>query len=410
MLSTTTVRAVNSLTERWARGVPTAGGTVFTAAGLWPLLAALASGADGAAGKELADALGVPAASAAERARELLDALGRLPGVAAAVGLWTAPALRVSPEWTAGLPAHLHQPLTGPETQPQLDAWAARHTNGQIEEFPLRVQPDTILLLASALAVRTDWIRPFKAGVLCPGTGPWADREFEGLYRRTSLLDRVAVVGTPAGPVSELRVLGAGGIDVHLLVGEENARPGEVLGGGLGILAGRHRRVTGDLLPYGEAGPGVRVRAVRSEVPRHQLMAEVARFTVSAEHDLLADADRFGLGTVSRHEPDGSGHLPGICADPPLEVRAAAQSATATFGALGFRAAAVTALGVAVGSAPAPPPYRVRRVEFTTDRPFGFLAVHRTSRLVLAAGWVEQPDPYEPEEEEWDEEEDEEAW
>ncbi|WP_030267866.1 serpin family protein [Streptomyces sp. NRRL B-24484] len=405
MLSTTTVRAVNSLTERWARGVPTAGGTVFTAAGLWPLLAALASGADGAAGKELADALGVPAGQAAERARELLGVLGRLPGVAAAVGLWTVPALQVSPEWTAGLPAHLHQPITGPEIQPQLDAWAARHTNGQIEEFPLRVQPDTLLLLASALAVRTDWIRPFEPTFFSAETGPWAGREFAGLYRLTSLLDRVAVVETPAGPVSELRVLGGGGIDVHLLVGEEGARPGEVLAGGLGILTGRHRRVTGGQLPYGEAGPGVRVRAIRSEVPQHELLAEVVQFTVAAEHDLLADADRFGLGTVSRREPDGTGHLPGICADPPLEVRAAAQSATATFGALGFRAAAVTAFGIAVGSAPTPPPYRVRRVSFTTDRPFGFLAVHRTSRLVLAAGWVDRPDPYEREPEEWDEEE-----
>jgi hypothetical protein len=28
------------------------------------------------------------------------------------------------------------------------------------------------------------------------------------------------------------------------------------------------------------------------------------------------------------------------------------------------------------------------------DRPFGFLAVHRETRLVLAAGWVTDPEPY----------------
>ncbi|MEV6208584.1 serpin family protein [Kitasatospora sp. NPDC051914] len=408
MLSNTTVRAVNSLTERWAGRVPTEGGTVFTAAGLWPLLAALASGADGVAGKELADALGVPAADAAERSRELLAALGRLPGVAAAVGLWTAPGLRVSPDWTAGLPAHVHQPLEGSDIQARLDAWASRHTDGQIDAFPLEVVPGTALLLAAALAVRTDWIRPFRPGSLDVGTGPWAGREFAGLYRTTSLLDRVAVAETPTGRVSELRVLGGNGIDVHLLVGEQDARSGEVLSGGLGILAGRHRRVTGDLLPYGEAGPGVLVLASRSSVPEHELFAHVARFTVQAQHDLLADAACFGLETVSLQEPDGSGHLPGICADPPLVVEAAAQAATASFGALGFRAAAVSAVATAVGAAMSPP-YRVRRVLFTTDRPFGFLAVHRTSRLVLASGWVDTPDAFDRAEL-WGPQDEEEPW
>lgn len=33
-------------------------------------------------------------------------------------------------------------------------------------------------------------------------------------------------------------------------------------------------------------------------------------------------------------------------------------------------------------------------VNATFDRPFGFLALHRTSRLVLAAGWVTDPEPF----------------
>ncbi|RST16349.1 proteinase inhibitor I4 serpin, partial [Streptomyces sp. WAC05950] len=40
-----TVRAVNRLTTRWAaRAASGGGGTVFTAAGVWPLLALLADG------------------------------------------------------------------------------------------------------------------------------------------------------------------------------------------------------------------------------------------------------------------------------------------------------------------------------------------------------------------------------
>ncbi|WP_405950351.1 hypothetical protein [Streptomyces prunicolor] len=34
------------------------------------------------------------------------------------------------------------------------------------------------------------------------------------------------------------------------------------------------------------------------------------------------------------------------------------------------------------------------------DRPFAFLALHRHSRLVLAAGWVTEPELYP--EEDWD--------
>ncbi|WSV18838.1 hypothetical protein OG588_32405 [Streptomyces prunicolor] len=45
---------MNALTARWA-GVAD-GGTVFSAAGVWPLLALLADGAGGAARAELADA------------------------------------------------------------------------------------------------------------------------------------------------------------------------------------------------------------------------------------------------------------------------------------------------------------------------------------------------------------------
>lgn len=36
----------------------------------------------------------------------------------------------------------------------------------------------------------------------------------------------------------------------------------------------------------------------------------------------------------------------------------------------------------------------MRRIEAAFDRPFGFLAVHRTSRLVLTAGWVAEPTPW----------------
>jgi hypothetical protein len=65
----------------------------------------------------------------------------------------------------------------------------------------------------------------------------------------------------------------------------------------------------------------------------------------------------------------------------------------AQFGALGFRAAAVTAFGISVGGIPRLR-WLVTSVKATFDRPFGFLALHRHSRLVPAEGWVTDPQAY----------------
>ncbi|MGJ3561357.1 hypothetical protein ACR6C2_36255 [Streptomyces sp. INA 01156] len=111
-------------------------------------------------------------------------------------------------------------------------------------------------------------------------------------------------------------------------------------------------------------------------------------FTVKARHDLLDHPDLFGLRTAT----DASqGHFPGISAEP-LAVQAAAQAMTATFGARGFRSGAVTAFAMMAGGIPRHP-FRAREISARFDRPFGFLALHRTSRLVLNAGWVVTPTP-----------------
>jgi hypothetical protein len=36
----------------------------------------------------------------------------------------------------------------------------------------------------------------------------------------------------------------------------------------------------------------------------------------------------------------------------------------------------------------------VKEIRVELDRPFGFFASHRTSGLILAAGWVAEPAPY----------------
>ncbi|WP_241681608.1 serpin family protein, partial [Streptomyces sp. CB01881] len=339
--------------------------------------------------------LGMRADAAAEQARALLGTLRGLPGVSAALGLWTTERFPPRPDWLAGLPADVHGGLTGDEGRDRkvLDAWAARATGGLIDRMPVAVTEDTVLVLASALTVRTDWIQPFQRYWPELNSGPWAGRPVQALDRWTHLLDRAAVADTPAGPVTEVRVLGRGDIDVHLLLGEPAAAPGRVLAAGIGILSHRHPRVTADRLPVGSPGPGLSIGWSRSYTPEPELNVMLAEFTVQADHDLLARPGLFGLTTAATGTRTEN-RLPGVVDAPWLFVDSARQAATATFGERGFRAAAVTAIGSAGGSAATRPPYVVRHVKARFDRPFGFLAVHRTSRLVFAAGWVTEPDEY----------------
>ncbi len=204
-------------------------------------------GADGAARAELAEAVGLPADRAAPAARELLEALRALRGFDAALGLWTDRTLELRAEWESGLPADTHGVLTGDESTDRgaLDAWAQKRTGGLLDRMPVALTEDTELVLASALALRTEWLRPFEEWPVTPEQGPWRDRTLLGLRRESSLLDRVAVADTPEGSVTELRVLGTNGIDVHLLLGEERMTPAAVLRRtGVDVLLGRHPSVT----------------------------------------------------------------------------------------------------------------------------------------------------------------------
>jgi serine protease inhibitor len=371
-----TVGPVNALSRRWALACG-GGSTVFAGPGVWPLLALVAIGADDAARPELEKALGVPASDA--DARAVLELLGDCPAVRFALGLWSRAELPLRKEWLDRVPAGVPGELTGePQVdQPRLDAWASEHTGGLIDRMPVQVDPRTLLVLASALAVRTRWIEPFKDTTLRSGSGPWAGRQVAALDRTTYDPGALTVVDR----LTRLRVEGTEGIDVHLFLGESDRPAAEVLAAGLDSLS--RPGIAGDALPDGRPGPGIEVGIVDSTDPRDRYVAVVPRFTVTGAHDLLALPEVCGLSTVA--DPDHS-HLPGISGEP-LVVSQARQNALAEFTAEGFYAAAVTAIGFTRMSMVLPSA-RARQVRVTLDRPFGFAAVHRASGLVLVAGWV----------------------
>ncbi|MFM9609860.1 serpin family protein [Streptomyces niveiscabiei] len=380
----TAVQAVNALTSRWAGAVDVSHGTAFSAAGVWPLLAFLADGADGAARAELSAAVGVPASRAASLARELLAGLADVAGLDGAVGVWARRALELRESWGEGLARGV---LTGDldADRAALDAWARERTGGRVPSMPVALDRDTEFVLASALALRTRWVERFQETFL--DSPHWTDRAYLGLRRVTGSADELAVACTPFGYVTEVRVLGTESLDVHLLLGEPELSASRVLRAGVGLLAGEHAVVPGSRLPLGDAGPGVRVRETPStEEKPVELRVLTAPFALTARHDLLERAELFGLGAARDRS---RGHFPGV-SDRPLAVSSAEQSAVARFGAEGFEAAAVTLVAAAAGGVPE---FRwtTRTVEARFDRPFGFLAVHRGTGLVLMAGWVAEP-------------------
>ncbi|WP_051939597.1 serpin family protein [Phaeacidiphilus oryzae] len=430
----TTARSVNRLGAAWAGRLDTPpggqDGTVFAPVGVWPLLGLLAVGAEPQVAAELEEAVGLPAGRAASAARVLIEALEKRDGMSAALGLWTAGSVGLDADWLSALPAGTHGELTGDSAadKARLDGWARDRTDGQIPAMPVRLDPTTLLVLASAFTARDDWAQRFTERPLRPGSGPWSGRERPGLHRDSALdddsvgvlvpdstdldtgTDAGAGTGTSAGagaPVTEVRIAGERTLDVHLLLGAEDAAPAQVLRTGIAALetaggrAAGVRRIGAEDLTEETAGPGMTVGTTTTtdRLARPRLDLSTVPFEVSATHDLLRLAEVFGLATAA---DSGRNRFPGVSTDTPLAVQSAGQSATAEFSATGFRTAAVTAIGMMRAAAvlQTPPEQRVRQVAVRFERPFGFLALLRPERgegaeegppLLLSAGWVGSP-------------------
>ena len=132
---------------------------VLSGAGLWPLLALLAAGADDLAGAELAAALDRPTDNAQRDALEIIDILRGGQSTTAALGLWAREGVPLDSGWAAPLPEEVVGALT---EQAALDRWAAEQTGGLIDTFPLEITEETVLVLASALTAKVRWRIPFE--------------------------------------------------------------------------------------------------------------------------------------------------------------------------------------------------------------------------------------------------------
>lgn len=336
--------------------------------GAWLLLALCAPASQGKSDINLNVTLGADPGSAAQLAATLLAAPHPLVPAAAAVWYRETTSQAVA-RWLAGLPPEVRTgPLTG---QADLDEWARRYTFKMIERFPVDLDPALTLLVATVLATRVSWERPFDvapASALGPSS-PWA-----GLLTRVLRTpdgpghEQFVAVSRQAGDVAVHTAVAAGGLRVTSVAAAPGVPAGDVLAAAYdlapALATGRSvdRRSLFDL-PLGE-GPlwavSERTAPVRSGAARDErCTAVLPAWTARSEHDLSDPS--LGFADVARALAPGG----------PWQAR---QAAMAAYTRVGFEAAAVTGMAVAMAMR-VPRQGLVRTAELRFGHPYAVVAV-----------------------------------
>jgi len=376
--------------------------------GAWLLLAVAAPATDGDARARLEAVLGCPAADAAERAAALLSTAH--PAVSCAAAVWWRPDLMVERFGAIvdGLPAGVER---GPvPSRAAADRWAAEHTGGLIERFPIEIDVLSALVLATAVATDVSWAAPFTE---VPGTelgGAWgaaATSALAAVHEHQQFVAATDHAGLVAVHIASARR----GLDVVSVLAAADTAPTDVHAAAhevAAMLAGDASgasRVSLFDLPLGDGAAWTLTERVETRYSGGSKIETVTSFlpawSANSTHDVLAAP---GFGELC----DTFGALLRAEEGPPSFD--AVQSAVARYTRVGFAAAAITAFGMRAGAMP----HEVRAVcRYATvrfNRPYAVVAV-ATDRLVDETGrptradtpawsgmpvfsaWVERPDP-----------------
>lgn len=313
--------------QRFCR-VHAGGHSVSSPLGAWLLLALAAPLARDSVRADLEDILG----AGAKDVRRVVDALLRDPPrvVRSALAVWGVP------DWPGGLPAAVQ---TGPvPTRAQADAWARDHTDGMIDRFPVDLSEMTAVL-ASVLATRIAWLRPYDVTGAGELRSPWSDRVGEAL--------------TLSGADGYLTdVAGLGTVAVHTAVGGDCLQVISVIAGedapSEAVLAAAHdiarRQATGTTVSRRELadlalGDGRFWTISEDHRPGgDRVRVVLPAWKASSNHELTADP---GLGFGALGRALAASLPPGTAGA--IQAR---QCAVARYNRWGFEAAAVTAVAL----------------------------------------------------------------
>jgi hypothetical protein len=267
---------------------------------------------------------------------------------------------------------------TGPVPgQQELDAWAERHTLGLIDRFPVHNDGTLIWLLATALAARVSWERPFDLAPAAAlgAASPWATALTRVLRtppgpggRPAPGHDQFIAATEAAGEVAVHAASARGGMLVVSVAAAPEVPAADVLSAAydLGVALATGRQVTRLSLfglPLGE-GPAwlIAEEPARTSAPggrEERCTAVLPAWSAHSTHDL--SDPRLGFATV-RHALD------------PVDPWQARQAAMARYTRTGFEAGAVTTLAIALSAALESPGVR-RTAELRFGHPFAVVAV-----------------------------------
>lgn len=357
-LSLAAAQAVRTYAARARSALGSAEAPVISYAGLWLLLASLAT----AAREEVEEALGLSRADARAAALALLEEPH--PTIAAAVAGWLKPGV----ELYDGLPISL-DPLPD---QASLDTWAEENTRGLIRRFPLQIDAQTLIVLASALVVSPRWSEPLE-------------RDDDGRL----LLERgfQAVVETEAaGPVAVACPPSDDAIAVFSVIADPAVAAEDVWRASEEVVrrfdAGEVRNHAFDV-PGGGDGHAWSARevTVTGPAPSERWRSHLPEWTAESDHDL---ARAPGVAEIA------GGVESAIVGEVAETETVCVQKAVASYDREGFEAAAVTAMATRVAAA-IPQEKTVREIDLTFDRPHAVVAVARGGAwegIPLFHSWV----------------------
>jgi len=336
--------------------------------GAWLLLALCAPASDGETRNILNALLGAESGAAADLAAALLAHPHPLVPVGAATWYHEPPAGAVLQRWLAGLPPQVdHGPLVG---QAELDAWASRHTGGLIDRFPLD-DPSMWFVVATAIATRVSWERPFDlapASALGPSS-PWAATLHQVLRTPDGPGHQQFVAETQAaGDVAVHAARARGGLQVTSVAAAPDVPEADVIAAAYDLAPALatggplSRRSLFDL-PLGD-GPlwviSERTGPIKGiSGGQERCSAALPAWSARSRHNLAVP---------------GLGFPEAIAALAPGGPWAAAQSAMARYGRVGFEAAAVSA-AVSTLAMTTPRQGLIRTAELRFGRPYAVVAV-----------------------------------
>ena len=347
----------------------------------------------------------------AEEASQLLAVfMAEVPAaLKAAIAVWVrlADATDDVADWVRGLPPDVESGVM--PSQQEADAWTERNTMGLIRSFPITIGAFTRIVLASALATKVSWPVPFD---VVPATehlapsSPWQRKVQRLLWDRHG--GWCMIVDTrAAGLVAVHQAVADGDLTVVSVSADPGIPRGAVFEAAHEVVrcaCGGSPLQTCSLfeLPLGTGHSWqIDEHQVRSDSGGDRVGrivgASMPAWHVESELDLKA-SELFGVAPALGVLRELIGPLPGDDTD-------AVQTAVASFTRYGFKAAAITALGVRVSASA--PPQRTAILRF--DHPYAAVAIagkptssgpagrdrppdaSRFGGLPLFSAWIDEP-------------------